>query len=160
MGKSSTGVRTSDFPVPAKHKELGYGPTVRVGTVLPFGYVESEDDPEILIPVPYELELYEQAVQFIKTGRYSYDKVAAWLSDNTGRYISPQGLYDRIKREKKRRHKFEGYKRYARKFAAAARKAAKTEEKFLGKRLPKKDETICPCCEQPIYPGSSDNSET
>ena len=51
-------------------------PVVRVGRQVPWGYEQDTNDPDILLPIPEELELMEQAKKFLK--QYSYRQVAAW----------------------------------------------------------------------------------
>ena len=51
-------------------------PVVRVGRVVPFGYKQDPNDDDVLLPIPSELELYEQAKKHLK--KYSYRDVANW----------------------------------------------------------------------------------
>ena len=81
--------------------EYVWKPTVRVGRHVPFGYRQDPDDCDILLPIPEELELFEKAKEFLK--RYSYREVSAWLSTQSGRYISHVGLYKRVKIEQRRK---------------------------------------------------------
>lgn len=69
--------------------------------MIPFGYEVDPDDEFFLKPIPTELELLEQAKKHLK--QYSYRAVAAWLSTQSGRYISHMGLKKRIDVEQKRK---------------------------------------------------------
>lgn len=90
-----------EIPGPDLEGPTKWVPIVRVGVTVPFGYMEDPNDKQILLPVEKELELFEQAKQHLK--RYSLRKVAAWLSEESGRYISHVGLDKRVKIERKRR---------------------------------------------------------
>ena len=81
--------------------EYVWKPVVRVGRHVPFGYRQDPDDCDILLPIPEELELFEKAKEFLKY--YSYREVSAWLSTQSGRYISHVGLYKRVKIEQRRK---------------------------------------------------------
>ena len=53
-------------------------PIPRIGRTVPFGYMLCEDDNDILVPIPDELDLLEQAKKHLRL--YSYREVAAWLT--------------------------------------------------------------------------------
>ena len=94
--------KTWTLPKPEKiGEEYVWKVVVRVGRHVPFGYRQHPDDRDILLPIPEELELFEKAKEFLK--RYSYREVSAWLSTQSGRYISHVGLYKRVKIEQKRK---------------------------------------------------------
>lgn len=76
-------------------------PIPRIARVIPFGYKVEEDNPNLLIPVPIELEALEQAKKFEK--RYSYRDLAEWITAVTGRSISGMGLHKRLEIERKRK---------------------------------------------------------
>ena len=78
----------------------------------PFGYVHAGDNNEWLDPVPKQLELLEQAKDYLK--QYSYVKVAAWLTAQSGRNIAPNTLHLRIKSERDRKRLAAIKRRYAR----------------------------------------------
>ena len=93
---------TKDWKLPKPEEtEEGYNwkPVVRVGRTIPFGYKQDEEDRDLLLPIPSELELLEKAKKFIK--QYSYRQVADWLTTQSGRKISHVGLIKRIKIEQK-----------------------------------------------------------
>lgn len=73
----------------------------RLTRQVPFGYEIDPDDEDWLRPIPKELELLELAKKHLK--RYSYREVSAWLSTQSGRYISHMGLKKRIDVERKRK---------------------------------------------------------
>ena len=101
---------------------------VRVGRTIPFGYEEDPNDPEILLPIQDELELYEQAKKFLK--QYSYRDVANWLSNESGRYMSHVGLYKRVKLEEKYKREASNQRYLAERYKKALEKAEKLEEKI------------------------------
>lgn len=70
-------------------------------TEVPFGYILDPAEPTWLLPVPRQLELLELAKEYLK--RYSYPKVAAWLSAQSGRMIKPQVLNKRVQIDKNRK---------------------------------------------------------
>lgn len=98
-------------------------PIIRIGRHVPFGYAQSEEDPDLLIPIPDELILLEKAKVFLK--EYSLRQVAAWLSKESGRYISHVGLHKRVAIERSRKQKAQNYNLYARRYKEAASKAEK-----------------------------------
>lgn len=108
--------------------EYEWRPVVRVGRIVPFGYKEDPEDQDVLLPIPEELELLEQAKKHLK--KYSYRAVAAWLSEQSGRVISHVGLYKRIKLEHKRKTEASTQRYYAERYKAALQKAEKLEARF------------------------------
>ena len=107
------------LPKPLKGQEKEWHPIVRVTMrQVPFGYVVSEDNPNLLLPVPIELEALELAKKHLK--QYSYREVANWLTKQTGRSISHMGLKKRVDIERKRK-----------KAAAIKRELAKRLQKAL-----------------------------
>ena len=125
--------KTWKLPKPTE-TENGYDwtPVVRIGRVIPFGYKQSEEDRDILVPIPDELELLEQAKKYLK--QYSYREVAAWLSQTSGKYLSHVGLYKRIKLEQKRKTEAATQRYYAERYKRAAEKAEKLEAQRIGAR--------------------------
>lgn len=107
-----------ELPKPDKGKETEWHVIARVSRQVPFGYRVHPDNDMLLEPIPHELEALELAKRHIK--QYSYREVAAWLSTQTGRYISHMGLKKRIEVERRRK-----------KVAAIKRKLAKRLEKTL-----------------------------
>lgn len=105
-------------------------PVVRVGKIVPFGYIEDPKDPDILLPVVKELELLEQAKKHLK--RYSYRAVAAWLSEQSGRVISHVGLFKRVKLEQKRRTEATNQRYFAERYKKALEKAERLEGRIGG----------------------------
>jgi hypothetical protein len=91
------------LPQPTDVKEEDeWVPVPRIARTIPFGYTIEENEPDILLPVKIELDLLEKAKVYLK--QYSLREVAAWLSKNSGRYISHLGLQKRIKHEKQRKN--------------------------------------------------------
>jgi hypothetical protein len=70
-------------------KEYTY--KVKRGRTIPYGYKLCEDDPELLEPIPAELDALREALKYLKNG-HPYREVATWLSKKTGRSISHVGL--------------------------------------------------------------------
>ena len=128
--------------IPKKGANGEYYPIVRVGRHIPFGYSQDEDDKNLLIPIPSELELLETAKKYLK--EYSLRMVARWLTEQSGRYISHVGLKKRISIEYRRRQKATIHLMYARRYKEAAETAKKLQENRLGgikTRLYKADST-------------------
>ena len=127
--------KTWKLPKPEKvNGEWEWLPLVRIGRFLPFGYRQDPNDSDILLPIPEELELFEQAKKHLN--QYSYREVSAWLSEISGRYISHVGLFKRVKIEQKRKAATSIQRFYAEKYKEAAEKAEKLESNRLGKRQP------------------------
>lgn len=125
--------RTWTLPPPEETEEdyIWY-PVVRVGRFIPFGYEQDPDDPDILLPIPEELELFEQAKKHLK--QYSYRQVAAWLSEQSGRSISHVGLYKRVKIEQGRKREASNLRYLAERYKKALEKAEKIERHRVGAR--------------------------
>ena len=95
--------KTWQLPKPEKvDNEYEWVPVVRIGRTIPFGYKQDPEDADILLPIPEELELFEEAKKHLK--RYSYREVSAWLSTTSGRMISHVGLFKRVKLEQRRKN--------------------------------------------------------
>lgn len=120
--------------------EEGYEfyPIVRVGRIIPFGYYESEEDSNVLIPIPEELLLLEDAKEHLKS--YSLRDVSKWLTAKSGRYISHVGLDRRVKSEQTKAKDFLNSRQLAKKFRDAYHTARMIEESRLGHRAPTKEE--------------------
>lgn len=97
---------------------------------LPYGYVEDEEDPFWLKPVPLELDALKLARKYVK--KYTYKAVAAWLTKQTGRSITASGLHRRIKDEITSGRKSAAYRRIAERCYKAL-KRAKAFESNLAK---------------------------
>jgi hypothetical protein len=125
--------RTWTLPPPEEtEEEYIWYPVVRVGRFIPFGYEQDPDDPDILLPIPEELELFEQAKKHLK--QYSYRQVAAWLSEQSGRPISHVGLFKRVKLEQGRKRQASNLRYLAERYKAALEKAEKIERHRVGAR--------------------------
>jgi len=70
-------------------KEYTY--KIKRGRTVPFGYELCEDDPDLLRPIPLELDALSKALKYLRDGS-PYREVAIWLSKVTGRSISHVGL--------------------------------------------------------------------
>lgn len=133
-------MKTKTWKLPKPEKvdgEWEWVPLVRIGRFIPFGYRQDPDDPDILQPIPEELELFEQAKKHLN--QYSYREVAAWLSEVSGRSVSHVGLFKRVKIEQKRKTAASIQRFYAQRYKEAAEKAEKLESNRLGKRRPVAD---------------------
>ena len=102
----------------------------RIARTVPFGYTVNEDDPQILDPIPIELDLLEKARKFIK--QYSYREVANWLSTNSNRYISHVGLRKRLQNERQRKNQARSLRKWAEYAEAAISKAKEIEQERTG----------------------------
>ena len=124
--------RNWTLPKP-EETEDGYNwkPVVRVGRTIPFGYRQSEEDRDLLLPIVEELELLEKAKKFIR--QYSYRQVANWLSTQSGRNISHVGLMKRIRIEQKRKSNASAQSYYAKRYKEALQKAEKLSQERFGR---------------------------
>jgi len=102
----------------------------RIARTVPFGYKQSEEDPDILDPIPTELDLLEKARAY--TNQYSYREVANWLSTNSGRYISHVGLRKRLQHERQRKNQAKSIRQWAEYAEKAIAKAKVIEESRTG----------------------------
>ena len=102
----------------------------RIARTVPFGYKQNEEDPDILDPIPTELDLLEKARAY--THQYSYREVANWLTRNTGRSISHVGLRKRLDNERRRKNKSGSLRRWADYAKKAIAKAEELDQKRLG----------------------------
>ena len=118
------------LPKPDPGPEYNFQPIVRVARTVPFGYEPDLTDPDILLPIEKELIALEKAKKLLKED--SYREVANWLSKETGRSISYEGLRKRVKIESKRKRSASIAKFYAEKYKKAMEKAAKIEGKVGG----------------------------
>lgn len=113
-------------------------PIVRVSRVVPFGYMQDPEDPDMLLPVEKELILFEEAKKHLK--QYSLRDVAAWLSAKSGRYISHVGLRTRVMQEQKQAKELIDAKAMAKRFYQAYKKAKRIQASRLGKKAPTDEE--------------------
>ena len=102
----------------------------RIARTVPFGYKQNKDDPDILDPIPAELDLLEKARAY--TNQYSYREVANWLSTNSGRYISHVGLRKRLQYERQRKNQAKSLRKWAEYAQTAIAKAQALEEERTG----------------------------
>lgn len=127
--------KTWTLPPPEEtEEEYIWYPVVRIGRTIPFGYEQDPEDQDVLLPIPEELELFEQAKKHLK--QYSYRQVAAWLSEQSGRDISHVGLYKRVKLEQKRKREAGNLRYLAERYKEALEKAEKIERHRIGARGP------------------------
>jgi len=104
----------------------------RIARTVPFGYKQSEEDPDILDPIPTELDLLEKARAY--TNQYSYREVSNWLSTNSGRYISHVGLRKRLQNERQRKNQAASIRKWAEYAEKAIAKAKVLEEERTGSK--------------------------
>ena len=102
----------------------------RIARTIPFGYKQSEEDPDILDPIPVELDLLEKARRHVN--QYSYREVANWLTTNSGRYISHVGLRKRLNNERRRKNQAASIRQWAEYAETAIAKAKEIEEARTG----------------------------
>ena len=118
------------LPQPTDIKEENeWLPVPRIARTIPFGYEVDPEDKDLLLPIKEELDHLEKAKMYLR--QYSLREVAAWLSKNTGRYISHLGLQKRIKHARQRKDKA----RSIRKWAEYAEKAIKKAEEIEASRI-------------------------
>ena len=104
----------------------------RIARTVPFGYKHNEEDPDILDPIPTELDLLEKARQHVN--QYSYREVANWLSKNSNRYISHVGLRKRLQNERQRKNQVASIRKWAEYAETASAKAKALEEERTGSK--------------------------
>ena len=102
----------------------------RIARTIPFGYETDKNDDTILLPIPDQLDKLETAKNYLK--QYSYREVANWLSANTGRMISYEGLRKRLDNEQKRNNKARSLRQWAEYAEKAISKAKEIEENRIG----------------------------
>ena len=102
----------------------------RIARTVPFGYKLNEEDPDILDPIPTELDLLEKARQHVN--QYSYREVANWLVTNSGRTISHVGLRKRLQNERQRKNQANSIRQWAEHAEKAIAKAKVNEEERTG----------------------------
>ena len=110
--------------------ECQWLPIPRISRTIPFGYIVSPDDPDVLLPVDTELETLEKAKIHLR--QYSYREVANWLSTQTDRYISHVGLRKRIKDEQNRKKAASVKRQWAERYKKALEAAEKLEKQRTG----------------------------
>ena len=98
----------------------------RISRTVPFGYKKNENSPNILDPIPYELDALELARKYVK--QYSFREVANWITKKTNREISHMGLRKRLLHEKQRKNKARTLRKWS-EYAQKAIETAKTIEK-------------------------------
>jgi len=104
----------------------------RIARTIPFGYKINDEDPNLLDPIPFELEAIEMARKYVK--QYSYREVANWLTTKTKRIISHVGLRKRLIHERHRKDKARTLRKWAAYAEKAIEKAKAIEEKTTGAR--------------------------
>ena len=104
----------------------------RIARTVPFGYKLNEEDPDILDPIPTELDLLEKARQHVN--QYSYREVANWLVANSGRTISHVGLRKRLQNERQRKNQVASIRKWAEYAEKAIAKAKALEEERTGSK--------------------------
>jgi len=102
----------------------------RVARTIPFGYEEDPEDSDFLLPIKEELDALEMAKKHLK--QYSYREVATWLSKQTGRSISYEGLKKRIQVEQKRKKSSTIKKELTRRLEKTIKEIEKIETQRVG----------------------------
>lgn len=117
------------LPQPIAAKNTGeYVSIPKLSTVwIPFGYKVNETDPNVLDPIPAELEALEKAKKYLR--QYPSRYVAAWLTKVTGRSISHAGLLKRVKHEQRNKAKAASLRRWAARYKRAIEEAEKYEKR-------------------------------
>ena len=127
------------LPQPTDIKEDNeWVPIPRISRTIPFGYDVDPDDPDVLLPNEYQLDMLEKANEYLK--QYSYREVANWLTRNTGREISHVGLKKRLDNERRRKNKAGSLRRWADYAKKAIAKAEELEAKRLGAKAQSDEE--------------------
>jgi hypothetical protein len=120
-----------ELPQPLDIKdETEWIPIPRIARTIPFGYIQDEQDPDLLQPVQNELDKLEMARDYLK--QYSFREVSNWLSTQTGRYISHVGLRKRVENERQRKNQARSIRKWAEYAEKAIAKAKEIETQRTG----------------------------
>ena len=119
-----------ELPKPNKGKERDWHTIARVSRTVPFGYEIDEDNNRLLQPVFIELEALELAKRHLK--QYAYKDVAIWLTKQTSRSISGEGLRKRMAIEQKRKRTASIKREIARRLQETLTEIQKLEKKGIG----------------------------
>lgn len=113
----------------------------RISRYVPFGYEIDPEDEEWLNPIPKELELLELAKKHLK--QYSLRQVAAWLTTQSGREITHDGLRKRIDVERKRKQLTSIKREYARRLKKTLQQIEALEKNYTGTYAYEDDDESC-----------------
>jgi hypothetical protein len=105
----------------------------RISRIIPFGYEKDIEDPDVLNPIPLELEAIEMARKYVK--QYSFRQVANWLTQKTGREISHVGLRKRLMHEQQRKNQARTLRKWSEYAQKAIEKAKAIEEERVGSKI-------------------------
>jgi len=130
MRKGYKGLGYWELPKPDRGKEREWHTIARVSRTVPFGYEIDKENDKLLQPVFIELEALELAKRHLK--QYTYKDVAIWLTKQTERYISSEGLRKRIKVEQKRKRSAKIKRELARRLKETLEEIQKLEEEGVG----------------------------
>jgi len=130
MRKGYNGLGYWELPKPNRGKEREWHTIARVSRTVPFGYEIDKENDRLLQPIFIELEALELAKRHLK--QYTYKDVAIWLTKQTGRYISSEGLRKRIKVEQKRKRSAKIKRELARRLKETLEEIQKLEEEGVG----------------------------
>jgi hypothetical protein len=119
-----------ELPKPPRGRKKDWHVIPKLRGVIPFGYKIHEENPNLLEPIPLELEALELAKQHLK--QYTYRDVAAWLQKKTGRSITFDGLKKRVDIENKRRRSAAIKKGLAKRLKKTLEEIEKLEKKSIG----------------------------
>jgi len=102
----------------------------RTSRYIPFGYEVDPDKEDWLQPISKELELLQLAKKHLKS--YSYRQVSAWLTTQSGRSITHDGLKKRIDVERKRKRLTTIKRKFAERLQKALREIEILETERVG----------------------------
>ena len=102
----------------------------RTSRYIPFGYEVDPDKEDWLQPISKELELLQLAKKHLKS--YSYRQVSAWLTTQSGRSITHDGLKKRIDVERKRKRLTTIKRKFAERLQKALREIEILEKERVG----------------------------
>lgn len=110
-----------------KHKYIPI-PRIKRNIEIPFGYCIDETDETLLQPIPKELDALAMAKRYLL--KYPSTQVAAWLTKQTGRKITSDGLRKRVRAEVQRRKRRGFYRALAERYKKALKSAALYEDRL------------------------------
>ena len=102
----------------------------RTSNYIPFGYEVDPEDEEWLNPIPKELELLELAKKHLK--QYSFRQVSAWLTTQSGKSITHDGLKKRVDVERKRKRLAAIKRYYTKRLKKALQQIEALEKNYTG----------------------------
>lgn len=81
-----------------------YEPIRKRGPAVDFGYEQDKDDPQLLVPIPDQLDCLMEGLELCRKG-CTFREVANWITATTGRYLSHKNLWKKFHEERRRKER-------------------------------------------------------